>query len=406
MFQPVSIYLGLRYAFYASKDRFISFISVSALLGLMLGVSILLTVCSVMNGFNETLHTQLSAQIQHIEVRPASDISPDFKKISDQIKSFKAIKSIAPFLKLQTILNHDAQMVPAYLIGIRASDFEHFNIPWVKDFKPFSIILDTQTRAHLHADSTTPITVVVPNHEPSMLTFTPRFKRFKPLDVVFKAAQYQPTTAYIRLQDAQRLQGNQPEWGGLSINLYHADQAPRIALELQNQLGPDWWVSDWSSRFQNFFKAIAMQKTMMALVLSLLICMAVFTLLSSLVMMVNDKQTEIAMMRTLGMPKSRIVLIFITQGMSIGLLGIMLGIGLGYFLSHHVDGLTHFFEHLLGRKLVSADVYWVDTLPSRFLVSDAYTIAVYTAMLCLISTVYPGYKAACLSPTDVLRAHR
>ena len=404
MFKPLPVYLGLRYACCFSTERFISFVSASAFLGLTLGIAILITVCSVMNGFNQTIRAQLSAHTQHIQLIPNHQFTHNWQPTIKKLQAFPEIKDVAPFVKLQGVLNHQDQMLPAYLMGIQSKDFEHFHLHPEKKLSPFSIVLDSSTQLALMARAQDKITLILPQYSTSMFGMMPRLKRFKLSNMHFTPTHYQATTAYIRLEDAQKLAEKPKQINGLSVNVYHLGAVRHIADKIQNVLGSQWLVYDWTQKFSAFFKAIAMEKTMMTLVLSLLICMAAFSLLSSLVMMVNDKKSEIAVLRTMGLSKRGIMMIFITQGMVIGMLACCCGVLLGWFLSHHIAAITHFLEMILGQKLVSADVYWVDTLPSQFLISDSLRVIVITLILCFIATLYPGYKAANLSPTQVLRA--
>ena len=400
MFKPVSLYLGLRYIFSTARDGFISFVSFASIATLAIGVAILITVCSVMNGFDKTIQKKLGAHIKQVDIHQLSDHKISLSKLKKILKNVDDILSIAPYVKLNAALQYNNFITPLVLYGVNAGDLGHFSVD-SNFLHKFGIVLDESLSFGQMLNYGAKVNLIIPKLNYSILGVAPISKRFV-IDGFVVANSI--AKGFIDINVANLLLGQDSVKINFSVRLKQGVDVATTVLHIKDILGDGFLVIDWSQRFGNLFKAIAMQKTMMTIVLSLLVVMACFNLLSSLVMMVNNRQKEIAILRTMGVSKNSVVFLFISQGCIAGIVGITFGVILGWLLSENIGQIAHVVENIIGKKIVSADIYWVDTLPSEFLWTDVIFVISVSFGLCLLSTIYPALKASRLSPSKVLRA--
>ena len=404
MLKPLALLIGLRYTRAKKKNHFVSFISLSSMLGIGLGVMVLITVLSVMNGFDEEIHKRFFGMVPEITITHQVGMVHDWQALEKRMKKYSYIQALSPFVSSQGLLTSNGEVVPVVLTGIlpqQEQAITHLQdkilIGSAMNLDHFGIVLGKGLATNLGVMIGDAITVMIPQASVTLAGMIPRFKRFEVRGIFSAGAGFSFDTklAFIHLDDAQKLLQLQPmDVTGLRMKVADIYQAPLQAQNLAQQLGDAYQVGDWTDSFGAFFDAIKMEKTMMFLILMLIIGVAAFNLVSSLVMIVNDKQAEIAILRTLGATPRFILTVFIVQGMLIGCLGIMMGIGGGVLLASNTTKIVNYLQTLFDLHILSSSIYFIDYLPSKILGYDIILIAVTALILSFLATIYPAWRAS------------
>ncbi|MEI6095387.1 MAG: lipoprotein-releasing ABC transporter permease subunit [Gammaproteobacteria bacterium] len=403
MLKPIALFIGLRYTRARKKSHFVSFISLSSMLGIGLGVMVLITVLSVMNGFDEEIHKRFFGMAPEVTITGQDGVIHDWKTLAQDLSKHPDIKAVGPYVSSQGILTSSGQVVPVLLTGILPDQEEA--ITHLRDklilgtmvIDHFGILLGRSLAENLGVMIGDTVTVMIPQASVSPAGVVPRFKRFT-VRGVFSAGtgfNFDTKLAFIHMQDAQKLlQMSTEDASGLRLKIDNIYQAPAMAQNLSYTLGEAYQVGDWTESFGAFFDAIKLEKTMMFLILVLIIGVAAFNLVSSLVMVVNDKQAEIAILRTIGATPRVILSIFIVQGMLIGCMGTAIGVGAGVLLASFATQLVDYFQTLFHLHVLSSSIYFVDYLPSKILWSDVWVVAVTALGMSFLATIYPAWRAS------------
>ena len=418
MYRPLALYIGLRYIRAKKTQHFISFISLTSMLGIALGVAVLITVLSVMNGFDDEIHQHFFGLTPEVTVTNFSGKMLNWQKWSNDIKQYPEVKAdikgVAPYIGGQGLLTYNGQTLPAAILGVDPAQetmisqisskivVGHFD-QLAKH--RFGIVLGRSQAMSLGVWLGDKVTVMIPQVNVTLAGAIPRFKRFDVVGI-FSAGPgfgFDRELSFIALSDAQKLFQMGNSVTGLRLKITDAYQAPILAMKIAQHLPPSMQVSDWTDAFGAYFKAVKMEKTMMFLILTLIIGVAAFNLVSSLVMLVNDKQSEIAILRTLGTLPSTIMQIFIVQGAFIGLFGVMLGLLGGILLSYNATAIVNGLQNMLHVHWLSSNVYFVDFLPSRLEWSDVNKVCGMALILSFIATLYPAWQASRIQPAEALR---
>lgn len=414
MFKPLSLFIGLRYTRAKRRNHFISFISFSSMLGIALGVMVLITVLSVMNGFDAQIKDRVFSMAPQITLSTDSGQLDDWRATNKQVEHFPGVTATSPYIAGQGMLVSFGQVHPAMIFGVdsdretQVSEIEKtMSIGSMNALKPgsFGIVLGQALAANLSADIGDKVTLITPIGATTPMGFIPRYKRFTVVGIFNPGSGfgYDTTLAYINLKDAQTLYQMGSAVSGLRLKLDDLYKAPAISHQLSKILPADSIILNWTQQYGAFFQAIAMEKTMMFLILLLIIAVAAFNLVSSLVMVINDKQTDIAILRTLGATPGRVMRIFIIQGSVIGIIGTLLGLGSGILLSLHVTQIVQFLQDTFHVQLLSSSVYYVNYLPSQLEVSDVIEVCGLAFAMSLLATLYPAWRASRLQPVEALR---
>lgn len=417
-------WIGLRYT-RAKKRRgessvnrngFISFISLISTLGIGLGVAALIVVLSVMNGFQKELRTRILGVASHVQVigspRTGGELE-DWGKVVQQATRHPLVRETAPFVEEQGMLSFDQEVRGVMVRGIlpdaeeRVADFEkHMKAGHLADLQPgrFGIILGAELAYALHAQVGDKITLIAPQGMVTAAAILPRLKQFTVVGI-FEVGMFEFDSglALLHMQDAQLLYRLGDRVSGVRLKLDDLFTAPRVARELLTLVDADVFVTDWTRSHANFFRAVAIEKNMMFLILLLIVAVAAFNIVSALVMAVNDKQADIAILRTLGASSGSIMQIFIVQGALIGVLGLLLGVAGGVVLALNIDVVVPALERLLGMQFLAKDVYYISELPSDLQWRDVGIIASVSFVLTLLATLYPSWRAARTNPAEALR---
>lgn len=411
MLNTLALYIGLRYTRAKKKNHFVSFISLTSMLGIAVGVMVLLTVLSVMNGFNDEIHKRFFGMAPEITVTGEAGYLTDWQAVQKKVQLVPGITGIAPFVTEQGLITFDGQVLPVMLTGILPHEemkVTHLDnkllVGDLNDLSSFGIILGRELAEALGVMLGDKITVMIPKATVSIAGLEPRFKRFKVVGV-FSAGtgfNFDSKLAFIALSDAQKLMQLDNKVSGLKLRIANVYDAPRLANVILNLLGEGYRVGDWTEQFGDFFHMVKLEKTMMSLILLLIIVVAAFNLVSSLVMLVNDKQADIAILRTMGATPKFILRVFVVQGMLVGLLGTTIGLVAGLLLAYNVTDIVNVIQHIWGIQLLASNVYFVDYLPSKILWSDVLQIASMALLMSFIATLYPAFRASNTVITEAL----
>jgi len=412
MFRPLELFVGLRYTRAKRRNHFISFISLSSMLGIAVGVMALITVLSVMNGFEQELRQRILGMVAHATVNGAGEGLTDWPKVVGEAMKHPEVVGAAPFISREGLLQ--ARRVSGALIrGVVPSDEEQVSdveqkmiAGSIEELKPgrYGIVLGSELAVALGAQVGDKVTVYAPEINITPIGGMPQVKRFTVVGI-FEVGmhEYDRGLSMINLQDAQRLFRMAGVVSGVRLKLDDMFQAWRVAQELGNELPQHYYVEDWTQQHANFFRAVRTEKLVMFVILSLIVAVAAFNIVSTLVMVVTDKQSDIAILRTLGSSPRSIMGMFIVQGTLIGLVGTLLGLAAGVALALNVETIVPALEHFFGVQFLPSDVYYISELPSQLRWHQVTMIGIVAFAMSSLATLYPAWRASRTEPASALR---
>jgi lipoprotein-releasing system permease protein len=414
MFQPLPVFVGLRYSLAREHSFFVSFITWVSLLGVAVGVAALITVLSVMNGFETELRERLLSLSAHATLTsagPSGQAIPDWRARIGQLQGSPGLTGAAPYLETDAMLSKQSSMSGAIVRGIDpeweakvSSIADDMREGKLTDLKPGlnRIILGRALAYQLQVGPGDTVVVMIPGNSAGG-GFTPRLREFEVVGT-FEVGleEHDSVLALIHLSDAEALRGLS---GPTGIRLKFDDvlKAPDLARLAAARLNPQLQVRDWTQENEAYFRAIRIEKTTTGLILMLIVAVAVFNIVATLVMVVNDKRTDIAILRTLGLSPRGVLAVFMTQGVLIGWIGTALGVGLGLTLALNVDVIVPFLETTFGFHIMDPDVFVASAIPSELHPPDVVRIALAALILTFVATVYPALRAAQTQPAVALR---
>jgi lipoprotein-releasing system permease protein len=418
MFHPLSIYVGLRYVRARSTRFFVSFITWASLIGVCVGVAALIVILSVMNGFEGELRDRLLSLSAPVRVTAPAGVTsgqsaaPDWPHIAQLAHAVPGVAAAAPYAEVQALAVHTPEMLPVLLRGIdpanpaAAGELAHSIAQGrLEDLTPGAgrAILGEVIAERLGVSPGDALTVLIPTVNADG-TPVPKLRELRVAGVFEVGLQdHDATLIFASLADVRALGPPGTVREGLRVNLEDVLAAPRVASRLRALLPRTLEVSDWTRDNANYFRAIRIEKTMMSLILLLIVAVAAFNIVAMLVMVVTDKRTDIAIMRTFGAAPRRVMGIFITQGLVIGWLGVALGVVLGLALALHVDTIVPLLEHTFGFHIFDPDVFSIGAIPSEVHAANVVAISLAALLLTGLATVYPALRAASVAPAEALR---
>jgi lipoprotein-releasing system permease protein len=406
--------IGRRYLRSGRGNRFISFISVISMVGVAIGVAVLIVVLSVMNGFEQELRTRILSLTSHATISAFGAGLADWKQMAERIESHAEVQGAAPYIEAQGLLAAGEHTSGAMIIGVlpdeeaKVADISSkMQSGRFEDLAPgeYGIVLGAELAKSLDVQPGERVIVVTPIRRMTPLGVVPRMRPFK-VQGIFAAGMYEydRNLAYIHLEDAARLYRLDDKVSGIRLKLADMFAAPKTVRELALSLGGEgYYIDDWTRKHANFFRSIQLTKTVMFVILLLVVGVAAFNIVSTLVMVVKEKQSDIAILRTIGASPNSILAIFSSQGMAIGLIGTLSGIALGVLISFNLEALVHGLEAVLGTRFMDAQVYYMSDLPASVQWSDVLKISLTAFGLCCLSTLYPAWRAARTQPAHALR---
>lgn len=414
MFRPAALFIGLRYTRAKRRNHFISFISIVSMIGIALGMTVLITVLSVMNGFDREIQKRVFSMVPPITVSSTTGYVAEWRNVQTLLMEFPFVTGSAPFANGEVLLNYSGSTQPAIITGIlpdeegKVTDIPNKMVQGkLTDLQAgkFGIVLGEALAAVLDARLGDKVTVVTPQVSLSPAGVIPRFKRFTVVGI-FSAGSgfgFDKGLGFVHLTDAQRLLGLGENVTGLHLNVNNPFAAPALAHDLMTQLSSGTSVTTWADQFGEFFHAVKLEKTMMFFILMLILAVAAFNMVSTLVMVVSEKESDIAILRTFGATPGMIMATFIVQGGIIGVFGTLLGLIGGVALALNVTEMVNWIEQVFRVQFLSSNVYFVNYLPSVIQWGDIIKISAASLSLSLIATIYPAWRASKMDPVESLR---
>ncbi|GAB4222542.1 MAG: lipoprotein-releasing ABC transporter permease subunit [Francisella sp.] len=418
MFRSLPLFIGLRYIRAKKRNRFISIISAISFIGISLGVAVLITVMSVMNGFDEQIKSRILMMVPPLKVYEVEGKFDNWQAISQKIlANNSSITSAAPIVESQGLLSANNGTGTTAFVQIQGIDpkyqakilpiSKHIiegSLSSLNDGEGYNIVLGNVLANNLGVSIGDKITLIVPKISLTPAGMIPRIKQFTVSGIFSVSYQYDAYYAMINLKNAQKVFDVGNSITSLQLGIDNVYDAPIIKNKLNDGgLSSYYFTRDWTDENKSFFDALKMEKTMMFFILLLIITVAIFNLLSSLVMVVTDKRSDIAILRTMGMSSRQIITIFIYQGFIIGLIGTIIGVLMGIILSTYATEIVNFIQHITGKQFLSANVYLIDYIPSNLMWSDVIKVTVASMLLSFLATLYPAWSASKVQPAEALR---
>lgn len=414
MFRPLFVFIGTRYTRAKRRNHFVSFISLTSMIGLALGVVVMIVVLSVMNGFDHEMRTRVLGMVPHATLESGQPID-DWQALASEVKQNPQVTAVAPFTQMQGLLTHDGKVQKMLLNGIdpaherEVSIIERFLLQGKLDqLAPgeWGIVIGDRAAQKLGVAVGDKVTFVAPEVSVTPAGMFPRMKRFTVVGTFHVGAgEIDGFLGLTNITDLSRLhRWRADQVQGVRLKFDDLFQAPRVAWSISQQLGErEFYPRDWTQTQGNLYQAIRMEKTMIGLILLLIIAVAAFNIISTLVMVVNDKRGDIAILRTLGATPGQIMAIFMVQGTVIGVVGTAIGAVLGILGALNVSAAISGIETLIGHKFLNADVYFIDYLPSQIQAPDVYMVCGAALVLSFFATLYPAWRASRTQPAEALR---
>ncbi len=413
---PFEWMVGLRYTFSmkgSRRDGFVSFISGMSVLSIAVGVMALIVVLSVMNGFQKEVRDKMLSVIPHAEIIHSGGPIKNWSDLAKNVQSkHPQIVGAAPYVRSQALLSSGANVKGVVVNGVEPQPEKNVSnvagvmkIGELSDLSPgsYKIAIGMDLARNLGVIPGDKISVIVPQGQFTPAGTVPRMKQFT-VSGVFSSGHYEydSAMAFVNLEDAAKLYRTGGPTG-LRLKLKDMQKAPEVAHELNNELDNGYYAFDWSRQNRNWFAAVQVEKRMMGIILFLIVLVGAFGLVSSLVMTVNSKRSDIAILRTQGATKGAIMRIFMIQGMFVGLIGVTLGVGIGLLIAFNVEAIVTVIETLFGVQFLPKDIYLISNMPSDPRADDIVPIAVFSFLLALAATVYPSWRATKIEPAEALR---
>ncbi|MFT7459868.1 MAG: lipoprotein-releasing system permease protein [Planctomycetota bacterium] len=412
MFRPYEVFIGLRYMRAKRRNQFISIISLISVLGIAIGVLALITVLSVMNGFQKELKDRTLGMASHATVLERNENLSDWRNVAAQIEAYPGVEGVAPYFRAEGMLVNNKQVSGTVIRGILPEEEPKVSVIAERMVEgelsnlrsgEFGIILGKELSRTLHVLTGDYVTLVAPQANVTPAGILPRLKRFKVVGVFEIGMQeFDGALALIHLDDAQKLFRKEGP-SGLRLKVIDIMKAPMISRDALRDIPGQYWVLDWTQRHANLFHALKTEKIVMFVILTLIVAVAAFNIISTLVMTVTDKQADIAILRTLGASPKSIMAIFMIQGTIIGAIGTVLGVLGGVLLASNVETLVQSIERLFNVDFLPGNVYYISTLPSELVWNDVIIISAVAFLFTVLSTIYPARQAANTQPAEALR---
>jgi lipoprotein-releasing system permease protein len=412
MKMPLEIFVGLRYTRAKRRNHFISFISLISMLGIALGVMALIVVLSVMNGFEKELRGRILGMVSHVTVTSFRGPMQEWEALREQALEHSSVIGAAPYTEAEAMVSNRSSVSGALVRGIDpglesgvSEIHQNMKFGALEDLVAgeYGIVLGSGLANTLDVVPGDRITMVTPQANSSPMGFLPRLRRFRVVGIFeIGVYEYDRSSALVHYEDASRLFRLDGGVSGLRLKLDDLDLAPLVRNDLKQNIGLQYWVSDWTLRHSNYFKAVRTEKTVMFIILSLIVAVAAFNIVSTLVMVVTDKQSDIAILRTLGMSPTSIMWVFMVQGTLIGLVGMLFGLASGIAVASHIETIIPALEQFFQTQFLPRGVYPITELPSEMKQSDLIRISLLSFGISIVATLYPAWRASRTRPAEAL----
>jgi len=405
--------IGTRYLRSTHRRGFVSFVALMSVLGLMLGVATLITVLSVMNGFERELRNRILSVTSHGTLSGIEGSITDWQAIQRAALKQPGVQAAVPYIEEQAMLSNGVNVAGATVRGVLPNEerkatglAQRLKTGRLEDLEPgqYHIVLGSALARELHAKVGGQVVLIAPEGTATPTGVVPRMRRFL-VTGIFESGMYEfdRGLALVHITDASRLFKLGDKVSGIRLALNDPLQAPSLVVKIARDLGGGFYVSDWTRNHVNFFRSIELTKSMMFVILLMIVGVAAFNIVATLVMIVKEKQTDIAILRTLGAGPPNILTTFAIQGVMIGLVGTLLGAALGTVLSHNLESLIAWLERLFNTHFLDASVYYMSDLPAYVEWMDVVRVCTVAFLLCAVATIYPAWRASRTAPAEALR---
>ena len=410
---PFELFVGLRYTRAKRRTHFISFISMISMLGIALGIAALITVMSVMNGFEKEIRARILGAAAHIQVFSEEGGIGPWQALMEQLRKNPEVTGAAPFVQGQGLLSTGTAVRGVFVRGVvpalenEVADFgQHMRSGDLTALRPgeFGMVIGIGISRALHLSVGDRVTLISPQGQVTPAGLMPRLKQFNVVGIFsMDHNEYDSALVLLNMHDAQVLYRLGEDVSGIRLKVRDVDRAPQVARDLASSVPRGLYLSDWTQQNVNYFRAISIEKRMMFIILTLIIAVAAFNLVSTLVMVVTDKHPDIAILRTLGASPASIMQVFVVQGAVIGVIGTLLGVVVGVLLALNIDVVVPFVEHTFHFQILSSEVYYISELPSDLHSRDVVSVALVSLVLAFVATIYPSWRASRVNPAEALR---
>lgn len=412
MFRPLAIFIGTRYTRAKRRNHFISFISMTSMIGLALGVLAMIVVLSVMNGFQQEMSSRILGMVPHAVIAGVKPVD-DWKPVAEAAMNNPQVTAAVPFTEMDGMLSYKGAMQPIQINGIDPAlehqvsiVTQHIVQGRLQDLRPgeFGVVLGEITARRFRLNVGDKLTLIVPELSAAPGGITPRLQRLTVVGIFRVGAELDGSMGLVNVADAaeiQHWQANQVQGVRLAVKDLYA--APQVSAAIATGLGADYRADDWTHTQGSLFSAMKMEKTMIGLLLLMIVAVAAFNIIATLIMVVNDKGADIAILRTIGATPRQIMTIFMVQGTVIGVIGTLIGGILGVIAAINVSAMVAWVERVSGQHIFTSDVYFISNLPSDLQTGDVVLICSAGFILSFLATLYPAWRAAQIEPAHALR---
>jgi lipoprotein-releasing system permease protein len=411
---PYEWLIGTRHLRSTHRRGFVSFVALISVMGLTLGVATLVVVLSVMNGFERELRTRILSVTSHAMLMGIHGTIDDWREVQQAVQREPGVIAAAPYIEAQALIANKKTVKGAMVRGVLPAEEartttlgQHLTAGSFTDLKngAYNVMLGVNLAKELRVGVGDDIVIIAPEGTPTPTGVVPRMRRFH-VTGMFQSGMYEydNTLAMVHMDDAARLYKLGDAVTGVRMTLQHPNRSTATLLSLMRSLGPDKFNgTDWTHTHVNFFRAIQTTKSMMFIILLMIVAVAAFNIVATLVMIVKEKQSDIAILRTIGVGPKNVLAMFIVQGVLIGLAGTGIGAGLGILLAHNIQGIISGIERTFGVQFMDASVYYMNELPAYVEMADVIRICVVAFVLCSLATIYPAWRASRTAPAEALR---
>lgn len=412
MFRPLSIFIGARYTRAKRRNHFISFISMTSMIGLSLGVLAMIVVLSVMNGFQREMSARILGMVPHAAVLGAKPLD-NWQAVADAASKKPEVVAAAPLTEMEGMLSYKGAMQPIQISGIDPAQegkvsivADHIVQGRLDDLKPgeFGVVVGEMTARRFRLNVGDKLTLIVPEVSTAPGGITPRMQRLNVVGVFKVGAELDGSMGLIHMADAATMQRWEPnQVQGVRLKVKDLYAAPQVSAAIVGELGDNYRADDWTHTQGSLFSAMKMEKTMIGLLLMMIIAVAAFNIIATLIMVVNDKGADIAILRTIGATPAQIMGTFMVQGSLIGVVGTLIGGVLGVIAALNVSQIVGWLERVSGQHIFTSDVYFISTLPSELQWGDVALICSAGLVMSFLATLYPAWRASQVEPAYALR---
>ena len=411
----ISLYIAYKFLKSKKSSRFTSIISKSSIIGISLGIAAIIVVMSIMNGFHNEMRNKILSMVSHVIITEENYTLKNWDKLKNKIDQNNLVYSSAPYVEGQAMISFGNNVHGIQVKGI-IPDYEK-NVTSLENNiidgqlnkignRPYQISIGIDLAKKMSLQIGDKITLVIPRANSTMIGIVPRIKRFEVSSIFnFGMQQYDKNLVFIDIKEAQLLYGKGADVTGLRLKLNDLFLAPSMSEIIKFNYTPNYIVIDWTMMNKNFFNALQMEKTMLLLLMLLIVLVATFNIISSLFMVVSEKKSDIAILKTIGMNSRNIMKIFILQGTFLGTAGIILGLILGLLISFNLDYIVKLIEYFLGRSILDSDIYMISSVPAKVELLDLFYVSIASFLLSVLATLYPSINAAKTKPAEALRGN-